>query len=163
MFARQSARKAEGESVPAAKRGIAVWNGRIANARNLGGLFSAFVIIVDFEQHAALLRFEWAVMNAGRPAGIGRAVKSFATFSLRIIADDQIAGEEINLFPMIVHKGRGREHAGVEAQQARPASGLGLFVDIAREGFLLDAGRIALRRRPARTHIERRKFEMRFV
>jgi hypothetical protein len=51
----------------------------------------AFIVIVDFEQHAAALRFERAVMNPGRPARISRSLKRFAASTICIVADDQVA------------------------------------------------------------------------
>src|SRR4051794_21278684 len=98
---------------------------------------------MDFEKHAALLRFERAVMDAWRAAGIGRAMKRLAASALCVAAHDQIAGEEINLLPMIMHKRRGGVDARIEAQQARAASHFFRLVDVARKDFLLDAGRIA--------------------
>jgi fatty acid desaturase len=69
------------------------WNGRIRKRAARGVLLSTFIVIMDFEQHAALLGFERAVMNAGRAAGIGRTVEGLAALALRIAADDQIARE----------------------------------------------------------------------
>src|SRR5258708_27759667 len=118
------------------------WNGRIRGARMPGTLLSAFIVIMDFEQQAALLGFERPVMNAGRAARIGRAEEGLAALALRVAADDEIAGEKINLLPMIVHKGRGGVAARIKAQQPRAAAHLLSLVDVARQDFLLDARRI---------------------
>ena len=59
---------------------------------------------------------------------------------LIVVADDQIAREKIDLFPMIVDERRGRVRAGVETQKPRAAAAFLPLVDIAREDLLLDAG-----------------------
>src|SRR5579863_4110237 len=103
------------------------------------------------------------MMNARRTAGVGRTEKRVAAIPRGIIADRQIASEQINLFPMIVHERRGCERARVKAQQPRPAAGLAVFVQIACKDLLLDAFGISLRRRPARLHIESEKLDMGFA
>src|SRR5258706_11943060 len=139
------------------------WNVRIRGVRMPGTLLSAFIVIMDFEQQAALLGFERTMMNAGRAAGIGRAEEGLAALALRVAADDEIAGEEINLLPMIVHKGRRGVDARIEAQQPRAAAHLLPLVDVACEDLLLDARRIVRRRRPSRAHVECDEFQMGFV
>jgi hypothetical protein len=59
-----------------------------------------------------------------------------------------------------VDEGGGGVDAGLEPQQARPAAHFSGLVEIARQNFLLDAGRIAGRRVPAFVHVDGVKFEM---
>src|SRR2546423_15318163 len=101
------------------------------------------------------------MVDARRAAGIGRRVERFAAFSLRIVADDQVAGNEVDLLPMIVHERRGGEGAGLEAEQSGAASHLARFVEVTGENFLLDTCGIAGRRRPAGVHVDAGKFKMR--
>src|SRR6266545_3904107 len=75
-------------------------------------LLPALVVIMDLVEHAALLRLERAVMDAGRAARVGRRPEGFAALALRVVADRQVAGEQIDLFPMIVHERRGGVDAG---------------------------------------------------
>src|SRR5258706_2113460 len=82
MLARQRSRKSLGLSRPVGNTARAAWNGRI-----FGRLISAFIVVMDFEQHAALLRFERPVKHAGRAAGIGGTQKGLAAFSLIVVAD----------------------------------------------------------------------------
>src|SRR5580704_11041043 len=84
-------------------------------------LFLALVVIMDLVEHAAAIGLEWAVMDARRPARIGRRVERLAALALLVIADDEIAGDEINLFPMVVHERRRGVDAGREAQEPRTA------------------------------------------
>ena len=77
---------------------------------------------MDFEQQAAAVRFERAVYGAGRAAGIGAGREAFAALALGIVADGQIAVEEIHLFPIFVHERLGREHAGRFSRLANPIS-----------------------------------------
>src|SRR5262245_32233141 len=58
-----------------------------------GGLL-ALVVIVDLVEQAAAIRFERPVIDAGRPAGVGRRVEGFAALAFRIVADDEIARDQ---------------------------------------------------------------------
>src|SRR4051812_16872608 len=78
-----------------------------------------FVVVVDLVEHAAGLGLEGPVMDAGRTARVGRRLERLAALALRIVADDEVARDEIDLLPVIVHERRGRVGAGVELQQAR--------------------------------------------
>ncbi len=62
-----------------------------------------------------------------------------------------------------MHEGRRRVDARREAKEPGAAAHLARFIEIACQDFLLDARRIARRRRPACIHIDFMKFEMRFV
>src|SRR4051812_12688814 len=63
---------------------------------------------------------------------------------------------------MIVHERRRGVFAWRETQQARAAAALTGLVQVARQNFLLDTGRIARRRSPAFVQINAEEFEMRF-
>src|SRR5439155_11293641 len=118
------------------------------------------LVIVNLEQQTAAVRLEGAVHRAGRPAGIGARRKTLAALPRRVVADCQIALDEIHLFPIIMHEGLGRVDAGLEAQQPRAAAVLLRLVERAGEDLLLDAGGIARRRLPAAAHVEPVEFEM---
>src|SRR5262252_3784317 len=124
---------------------------------------AALVVVVDLVQHAALVRLERAVMGAGRPAGIRRRHEAFAALALRVVADDQVALEEIDLLPVVMHEWRRGVDAGLEAQQPRAAAHLLRLVEIASKDLLLDARRVAGRRVPAILHIDAREFDVRLV
>src|SRR5919201_1086555 len=126
-------------------------------------LLLALVVVVNLVEHAAALGLERAVVDARRPAGIGRRVEGFAAFALRIVADDEIAGNQIDLLPMVVHERRGREDAGLDAQETGAASHFARFVEIACQNFLLDPRGRAGRGGPATVHVHAGEFEMRLV
>src|SRR5271166_1114323 len=123
----------------------------------------AFVVIVDLVEQAAAIGFERPVMDARRAAGIGRRVEGLTALALLVIADDEVARNQVHLLPVIVHEGRSGVHAGFEAQEPRAASHLAVLVEVAREDLLRDAGGIAGRRGPAALHVHAGKFEMRLV
>jgi hypothetical protein len=118
---------------------------------------------VELIEQAAAIRLERPVINARRPAGIGRGVERFAALSLRVVADDEVAGDQIDLLPMVMHERRGGVDAGLEAQQSGAAAHLTVLVEVAREDFLLDARGIAGRRGPASLHVHAGKLKMRLV
>src|SRR5262249_52266292 len=167
--------KSRGVSVPSAKCRRADRNGRrlgsasrvatgaAAPSRIVTALFLAFVVVVDLEQKAAGLRLERPVLHAGRPARIGRRRKALAALALRVVADEEVARQEIAPLPVVVDERRGRVGAGRKAQQARATAGAARLVDIACQDLLLNAGRIAGRRRPALVHVDFVKLEMRLV
>jgi hypothetical protein len=62
------------------------------------------------------LGLERPVHCAGRPAGIGARDERLATITLGIVADGQVALDQVHLFPVIVHERRLREDPGSEAQ-----------------------------------------------
>src|SRR5438045_2442163 len=100
--------------------------------------------VVDLEQEAAAVRFERAVHRAGRAAGIGAGREILAAIAVQVVADRQIALDQVNLFPIFVHERRGGVDAGREAQQPGAAAALGGLVERAGEDLLLDAVGITL-------------------
>src|SRR5262249_49452890 len=64
------------------------------------GLLSALVVVVELVEQAAAIRLERPVINARRATGIGRGVERFAALSLRVVADDEIARNQVDLLPM---------------------------------------------------------------
>src|SRR5262249_41133053 len=86
-----------------------------------------------------------------------------AALALLIVADDQVAGQEIDLLPVIVHEGRDGVDAWREAQEPRAASHLARLVEVAGENLLLDAGRVAGRCDPAVSYVDGMKFQVRLV
>src|SRR5713226_1487343 len=104
---------------------------------------------MDFEEQAAAVRLEGAVHGSGRPAGVSAGREALAPVPFGIAADRQIAFDQIDLFPIFVDKGRGGEHLGREAQEARAAAALAFLVERAGEDLLLDPGGITARGAPA--------------
>src|SRR5262249_38786557 len=102
-------------------------------------------------------------IDARRPAGIGRGIEGFAALAVLVVADDEIARDQIDLFPMVVHERRRRVDAGVEAQQPGAAPHLALLVKVAGENFLLDPGGIAGGRGPAGAHVHTGELDMGLV
>ena len=98
---------------------------------------------MDFVQEAATLGFEWAVQHPRRPARISRRFEFLAALAAFIVTHDQVAGDEIHFFPVIMHEGSGGERARFDPQQARAASRFPALVDVAREYLLFDADRVA--------------------
>src|SRR5262249_41115096 len=126
------------------------WDSRIDPA----ALSLALIVVVDLVQQAALRGLERTVIDARRPACVARRLDEFDAPALRVIADDEITGHKVHLLPVIVHEGRGGVGAGREAQEPRAASHLARFVEVTGENLLLDAGRIARGRHPARVHVD---------
>src|SRR5437763_7082513 len=118
---------------------------------------------MNLEEETTAVRFKRAVHGAGWATGIGARREILAAPALGVVADRQVALDQIHLFPILVHEGFGRVDSGLKAQQPRAAAALLRFVERAGEDLLLDAGRIAGRRLPAAAHVEAVEFEMRFV
>src|SRR5438876_926089 len=119
-------------------------------------------VIVQFVQEATGRRFEWTVINTGRPTRVGRRRERLSAVPGSVVADDKVARNQVDLLPVIVHEGRGRPSARQEAEQPRPAAGLPFFVEIAGENLLLNVGRVTWRTCPSGIEIEAMKLEMRF-
>src|SRR5215831_1120518 len=146
-------RNCRGAAAPEAKFRVAARYGRIAglvcsrippvpsvSCRSRLTLFPALVVIMNLVEQAAAIRFEWAVINARRSARIGRRFERLAAPALRVIADDQIAGNQINFLPVVVHERRRGVDARSKPQQPRSAAHLARFVEIAGQDLLLNAG-----------------------
>src|SRR5439155_7544010 len=99
------------------------------------GNFPALIVVVDLVEQAPALRLERSVVDARRPAGIGRRVEGLAALSLRIIADNEVARDQVDLFPMVVHERRRGVDARLDAQKPGAAAHLPALVDVARENF----------------------------
>src|SRR5271168_3453079 len=117
------------------------------------GLFR-LVEIMDLEQGAAAVRLERPMRCAGRSAGIGALGKILAAAALRVVADRQIALEQIDLLPIFMDERGGGVNAGLEAQQPRPAAAVVRLVEAAGQDLFLDARRIARDGLPARGGVD---------
>src|SRR5262249_15620235 len=102
-------------------------------------------------------------MHPGRTAGIGGAGELLSAPAPGIIADDQVAGEQIDLFPILVHKRFGRVRAGGDPQQPGATALLVLFIQPPGQNFFGEARRVPGRRRESCREIHRRKLVVRFV
>ena len=103
-------------------------------------------------------RFERAVRSAGWTARIGGRLERLAALALGVVADREIARQQVDFLPVVVDERCSRVDARLEPQQPR-ASRLAPLIDIARQDLLLDAGRIAFRRRPAVVQVEPMEFK----
>src|SRR5438034_8293074 len=93
----------------------------------------SFGKIMDFEEEAAAFRFERAVDGTGRAAGVGAGRKALAAAPQGIVADGQVAVDQIHLLPIFVDKGRSGKGAGGKAQKPRPAAAALILVERAGE------------------------------
>src|SRR6516164_5368437 len=109
------------------------------------------------------VRLEWAVHRPRRPAGIGAWREVLAASAFGIVVDGEVARDQIDLFPIFVNKGCGREHSRRKTQQARAAAAPALFVEGTRKNFLLNPVWIAGWSRPSRAHVDTVEFEMGLV
>src|SRR5206468_8515708 len=100
------------------------------------------------------------VYGTRRPAGVGAWRKVFAASAFGVVADGEVARDQINLFPIFMDEGCGREYSRRKPQQAGATAAMAFLVEVARQDLLLDASRIAGRGRPASAHIDAVEFEM---
>jgi len=87
-------------------------------------------------------------------ASISERCIALTTFSLLVISNCQIAGDQKNLFPIFVDERLCSVDPRIEAKKARTRSSLIFFIQSSRQNFLLDAGGIARWHFPATGHIE---------
>src|SRR5262245_20931459 len=136
---------------------------RRSPAAIISALLLALVVVMDLEQHTAALGLERAVIHARRAARIGRGFERLAALAGGVVADDEVAGHQVDLLPVVVHERRCSVDAGIEAQKPRAAAHLAGLVDVAGQDLLLDAGWIAGRRGPALAHVDAQEFEVGLV
>src|SRR5215470_107633 len=77
---------------------------------------------------------------------------------MRVVADGQVAGDEKDLFPVLVYERLSREYAGRKAQEARARAALVCLIERAGQNLLLDTFRIASRSFPPGVHVEGMEF-----
>jgi hypothetical protein len=117
-------------------------------------LLSGGLVVVDLVQDAAVLRGEGAMVGARRPARIGIGEALLAALALLVVADDEIALDDVDFFPVVVNEGLGGERSGVDPQEPRATAALVRLVEIRREHLLEEPGRIARRALPAVLHVD---------
>src|SRR5215469_4236526 len=98
--------------------------------------------------------------GAGRAAGIGAGREALAALALRVVSDRQVAFDEKDLLPIVMHKRLRREHPRRKAQKPSTAAAPVLFVEHAGQDFLFDAGGIAGWGRPTGIHLDAMEFEV---
>src|SRR5215467_3145147 len=118
---------------------------------------------MHFQQQAAGFRLERSVIRAGRPTGVGVGRKRLAPLTFSVVADDEVARNQINLLPVIVDEGSGREDTWCKSQQARARAAFGLLIERAGQDLLLNSLGVARRRLPAGAHVEGVELPMLFV
>ena len=72
------------------------------------------------------------MIGPGRATGVGVRLERFPAAPVFVIADGQVAGDQINLFPIVVHEGLCRVDTGVKSQEPGPAAALPIFIQGAR-------------------------------
>src|SRR5262249_53559191 len=113
-----------------------------------------FVEVMDLEQGAATVRLERPVRRARWADGIGPFGEVLAAASVGIVADGQIALEQVDLLPVLVDERRGRVDPGLEAQQPRATAAACLLIETPRQDLLLDAVGIAGDLLPSRAGVD---------
>lgn len=96
-----------------------------------------------FHEQAAVDRLEGPMGRVRRAACIGVGRETLATLPLVVIADDQVARDQIDLFPILMGERRGRIDARRETQQPRARAAPVVFVQSAGQDLLLNPGGIA--------------------
>ena len=76
-----------------------------------------FLVVADLIEHASSRRLERSVHSTRRTAGIGWGGETCPAIALRVAADDEIAGEQVNFFPVIVDERRRGVFTRDEAQE----------------------------------------------
>src|SRR6266478_6034415 len=112
------------------------------------------VVIVHLEQKATRFRLERPVERSRRAARIRIGTEARPAFAVPVVADDQIARDEIHLFPVVVHERLGRMHAGGEAQMSRAETTLVLLVEESRKNLLPDPVGITRQFFPAAVEVD---------
>src|SRR5687768_18621458 len=97
------------------------------------------VEIVNFEQQAAVDGFERSVRRMRRSTGIGVGREAFAALTDLVVANGQIARDEIDLLPIVVGERRRCIDAGLETQQAGAGAPMVLFIESPGQDFLLNS------------------------
>ena len=72
------------------------------------------------------------MIGPGRATGVGVRLERFPAAPVFVIADGQVAGDEINFCPIVMHEGLRREETGVKSQEPGPAAALPIFIQGAR-------------------------------
>ena len=103
------------------------------------------------------------MLRMRRAAGVGVRLKALATFAVRIIANNQIAGDEIHFFPIVVGERRSCVDARFKAKQPRPCAAVVCLIKRTGQNLLLDACRIACRGFPTALQVNRVEFVMLLV
>ena len=93
---------------------------------------------MDFQQHAAVLGFEGAVGRSWRAAGVGVGGKWRAAVPIGIIAYREIARDEVDLLPVVMHEGGSGVYARRESEKARLRAALRLGIQAAGQDFFMD-------------------------
>src|SRR5690242_18209586 len=96
-------------------------------------LLFALVVIMNLVEQAAAVGAERAVMDAGRPARVSGRVERLAAFAVLVVADHEVAADQIDFFPMVVHERRRGVDARREAQEPGATAHLARLVEIAGE------------------------------
>src|ERR1044071_3267455 len=80
--------------------------------------------------------------DAGGATGVCGSREGFTAVAVRVVADNQVAGQDVHLLPVVVDERRRRIDARIEPKKSGAAPVLALLTEIPREVFLVDAGGI---------------------
>src|SRR6266702_1431448 len=106
-------------------------------------LHRALIVVMQLEQQPALVRLARPVQRARRAACIGVRTEPGAALAFLVVAHDQIARNEVDLFPVVMHEGFRGMDARREAQVASAKTALVFFVKKSCEHLLLYFRRVA--------------------
>src|SRR4051812_27600857 len=107
-----------------------------------------------FHEQAAVDRLERPMRRMRRAACIGIGREALASLSLVVVADDQVARDQIDLLPIFMRERRGRVDARRETEQSRTRPATVFFIQSAGEYLLLNPGWVANRSFPAAVHVQ---------
>src|ERR1700733_3907820 len=113
-----------------------------------------FVVDMNLQKQAPMLRFKWTMEGARRPACVGVWRKADATITIRVVADDQVTRDKVNLFPIVVDEGRGGVDTGSKAEMPGAKATLVFFIQRTCQDLLLDPLRISRWCLPARAQVD---------
>src|SRR6202030_986273 len=103
-------------------------------------------------------------MNGARgPAGVGVWREGFASVAGRVVADDQITRNQVDLLPIVVDKGRSGVNTGSKARMARAKAALVLLIQKACKYLLLNSFWIPRRCMPAGAQVDGMKLLVFFL
>src|SRR6266705_2847879 len=72
------------------------------NRKERVGIVSGRVVIVRLQQDAAVHRFERPMQHTGRSAGVGVGGETLSILAFLIVADVEVARDQIHLFPVFM-------------------------------------------------------------
>ena len=94
---------------------------------------------MQLEHDTTRLGCEGSVEDPRRPTGVRGREELLTSLAVSVVAYNEIALDEVHLFPMVVHERLGGERAWRDPKQTTPAAGFIGFIQIAGQHFLVHA------------------------